>query len=183
MRVITYDEKDIKEGCRQLADKITRNNFKPELILGVKTGGVDIAKGLHKYFPTSDLKFCSVKKKSHAGKTRRIKNHLKKLPRFILDFLRIIEARFLFHLRSRTSVDEVILPDEIDKKNTFLIVDDALDTGTTLQSIIAELKLKNQKAAIQTAVFTVTTKQPVIFPDYTLFNNQTLLRFPWSRDA
>ena len=32
------------------------------------------------------------------------------------------------------------------------------------------------------AVVTVTSVKPLIMPDYFLYNNRTLVRFPWSID-
>ncbi|MDE7154721.1 MAG: phosphoribosyltransferase domain-containing protein, partial [Muribaculaceae bacterium] len=59
-----------------------------------------------------------------------------------------------------------------------LIVDDAIDTGKTLLSILNELNNVNFK----TAVLTVTIDNPKVTPHYNLFKN-VILRFPWARDA
>ena len=77
---------------------------------------------------------------------------------------------------------KVILP-ELRGFRSILIVDDAVDSGKTLKTIVDEVRKKYLTAEIKTAVITVTTKQPIILPDYYLFYNHTLIRFPWSADS
>jgi hypoxanthine-guanine phosphoribosyltransferase len=63
-----------------------------------------------------------------------------------------------------------------------LVVDDAVDSGATLMRVLAELrKLVPDGTVIRSAVVAVTTKTPLIEPDY-VFHRQ-LCRFPWSLDA
>ncbi|MDE7407207.1 MAG: hypothetical protein K2M76_02200, partial [Muribaculaceae bacterium] len=63
------------------------------------------------------------------------------------------------------------------------VVDDAVDTGTSLSIALRKLHELCPQAEIRTAALTVTTPDPVVRPDYTIYNNRTLLRFPWSMDA
>lgn len=63
-----------------------------------------------------------------------------------------------------------------------LVIDDAIDSGDTLFVIVEALKRINPKAAIQIAVMTETTGHPRIHADFTLYQNKTLIRFPWSND-
>ena len=73
-----------------------------------------------------------------------------------------------------------MLSEKENKK--ILIIDDAIDSGDTLSAIVETLKKTNPKAKVATAVLTETTKNPAIRADYTLYRNQTLIRFPWSND-
>lgn len=64
-----------------------------------------------------------------------------------------------------------------------LIVDDAVDSGATLLAVVEAVRIDMPGAEVRSAVITQTTPSPVITPDYTLYNNRTLIRFPWSMDA
>lgn len=64
-----------------------------------------------------------------------------------------------------------------------LVVDDAVDSGATLRTVIATIRSTWPDAEIRSAVLTVTRSRPLILPDYTLYPRGTLLRFPWSLDA
>ena len=64
-----------------------------------------------------------------------------------------------------------------------LIVDDACDSGSTLRAVMdAVRKISPERVVIKTAVITTTTYRPVVSPDFSLYRNRTLIRFPWSKD-
>lgn len=63
-----------------------------------------------------------------------------------------------------------------------LLVDDAIDTGATLSLIKEYLEDNYPGIVVKTAVITITMKNVMINADYYLFNNRTLIRFPWSND-
>ncbi len=63
-----------------------------------------------------------------------------------------------------------------------LVIDDAIDSGDTLFAIVETLKKTNPNAKVETAVITETTHHPRIRANYTLYQNRTLIRFPWSSD-
>ncbi|WP_336367060.1 phosphoribosyltransferase family protein [Marinobacter sp. C2H3] len=63
-----------------------------------------------------------------------------------------------------------------------LIVDDAVDTGTTVLSVKRSIQRINAAAEIRVAVITVTMKASRSIADYYLYSEQ-LVRFPWSVDA
>lgn len=182
MRVITLNENRVKECCHQLGKEIIQTGFNPDLVLGVKTGGAELARFLHPLFSASHLDYCSIKRESKNSRANKFKKHLKKFPRPVLNLLRIMEAKFFFRSKERTHIEEVILPEGIEKYSRILIVDDAIDTGATINSLINELESKNNKSEIRVAVFTVTLTDPSIRPDFTLFDKNILLRFPWSKD-
>lgn len=64
-----------------------------------------------------------------------------------------------------------------------LLVDDAVDSGTTMLRVAEALRCGNPEIELRTAVITVTTAAPLLRPDYTIYDDRTLIRFPWSMDA
>lgn len=185
MRVLTVDENELKRLCNILYNKVLSTGFYPDLILGIESGGANVAKILNSFFKDKpiNLEFCKPVRNSTENKKSLFKNYLKKLPVCILDFLRIIEYKFFFNKQKRSDYSYVILPGNLGKFKNILVVDDAEDSGATLERVLIEIKSKNPVANVETAVLTVTTNNPVIKPDFFVFNNNTLIRFPWSIDA
>lgn len=64
-----------------------------------------------------------------------------------------------------------------------LVVDDAVDSGNTLMAVKETIESLDSDVEIRTAAITVTTSAPAIIPDYYIYHNRTLIRFPWSKDA
>jgi hypoxanthine phosphoribosyltransferase len=117
---------------------------------------------------------------------------LKHTPYFILDRLRIVEHFVLSSTFGRESEKSDLtpaiwddgLPISNDKSQNLniLIVDDAIDTGKTMLCVLQEVKHRCPDATVKTAVITITTKKPLVIPNYCLFHLQ-LFRFPWSADV
>ena len=61
------------------------------------------------------------------------------------------------------------------------MVDDALDTGTTLKAVVELLQALAPASTVRSAVIVTTTADPVISADISL-HNRVLGRFPWSHD-
>jgi hypoxanthine phosphoribosyltransferase len=65
-----------------------------------------------------------------------------------------------------------------------LIVDDAVDSGNSLMNIINKLNESYPEILeIKSAVITVTKRNPVLFPDFYLFKDNSILTFPWTEDS
>jgi hypothetical protein len=116
------------------------------------------------------------------------------LPRPILDQLRLAEhalltrkatvvprGEFQFAESELNSLDAWIAT--AGKQPSLLVVDDAVDSGTTLSVVLEVVRRHVPLAAtIRSAAITVTTERPLAMPDYALYHRQ-LCRFPWSLDA
>ena len=64
-----------------------------------------------------------------------------------------------------------------------LVVDDAVDSGVTLDTVFRSLReTAPPDTEVRAAVVTVTLDRPLIEPDFTLYRG-VLCRFPWSFDA
>ena len=184
MRVITLDNTSLETHCESLADKIRKAGYQPDLILGVQTGGAVIAEKVFSILGSknSRLSFCHPIRKSTSKKKSFLKDHLKKLPRFVLDFLRIIEYKFLFNRNERRNFASIELPSDLSDYKSILIVDDAVDSGATLKALTEKINAEYPEMQIKTAALTVTGADSAYMPDFYIYNDKTLLRFPWSAD-
>lgn len=184
MNVKTLNLNELNHLCKELSVKIIESNFQPDLILGVKTGGEEIAKLIWNSFqiPIIKIESCLPIRKTSLSKKNILKKFIKYLPTPFLNFLRIFEAKFFFNKNYRNKFISIELPNNIESFKRILIIDDAVDSGATLLNIIKAIKKSNEKALIKTAVITITQNDPLIRPDFTIYNNQTLIRFPWSPD-
>lgn len=178
-RVITMNEAALSGAARRLEELVVSTGYEPDAILSIRTGGERVGELM--FAKTAHIStFLQRPGTQHKGGAAvRV---LKWLPRGLCNRLRIIEAWWLAR-RPHEPVDPatVQLPD-IKKYERLLIVDDAVDSGATLDAVRRAVKLKSPQADVLTAVITVTTRKPLVFPDFSLYNNLTLIRFPWSID-
>lgn len=101
------------------------------------------------------------------------------LPAGVKDRLRIAEARRL--RKHPGAAPQVTLP-PLPDKGSLLVVDDAVDSGRTLRAVLESIAREHPDLRVKSAVVTVTTPRPEAMPDYCMFNDGTLVRFPWSAD-
>lgn len=183
MRVITLDQPALARHCHRLQQKCL--GFNPDLIVGIATGGAIVAEMMFTDTPHAVVTSCrpSTRRKNRASMLWAV---IRLCPLWIRDRLRIWESRRLartVHANARRSVD---IP--ADSRNAIasathiLVVDDAVDSGVTLKAVREAINAINATAIVASATLTVTTPGPVITPDYTLYDNRTLIRFPWSKD-
>jgi len=170
----------LKDLSFDLARKVDQCGVKPQYILYIERAGLFIAHEIASYFscPFSGI---------YAKRTgTRIKSKLKFLIRYlpgpITHLLRQIELNSNMHkIKKERNVNmEVELP---FKELNVLIVDDAVDTGFSLNSVLKYLRTNGYVSdKMKTAVLTTTQKNPISIPDITLFE-QITLAFPWSFDS
>lgn len=185
MRVITVDNNELISCCDSLQKSVLSSGFYPDLILGIESGGIQVATILASFFKEKPMKleFCHPVRFSSVSKKSFFKNHLKKLPVGILNFLRMVEFKFFFKRKNRKEFQKIVLPPDIGNFKKILVVDDAVDTGVTLKEVVQKIKNINPQSEILSAVITMTKNNPIIIPDYAIYRNGTLIRFPWSIDA
>ena len=194
-KVITLDIKSFGETCCVLQSIVERSGFKPDCILGIESGGRFVAERVFTSIPHcyTGLRRPSTDRR-HGAMERGMRSVLRFTPRWICDLLRRFEARHLMKSAAGLSLS----PEEIEKcmiKNAgrvnlpdlkeyrrILVVDDAVDSGMTLASVVRKVRAEAPDAEIRSAVVTVTTPEPLFTPDYTIYNDNILIRFPWSID-
>lgn len=195
MQVITLDHSGLESHAARLAAFIRRGHPAPfDATVAIRNGGTHVCDSLCRYMPKesiglrSDVKLQRASTARKSGKAARL---LRRLPRPLLDLMRMGESivlQTLHKLSNKNDTSQVTpgkelsaLLDSADAPE-ILIVDDAVDSGMTLEAVRETLLRLNSRAHITTAVITVTTSNPDIRPDFSLYSDHTLIRFPWSKD-
>ena len=193
MEVRTLNKNALVRESQKLAQTILGSSFKPELLIGIKTGGIYVSKPLHQeiekeyqlfYNEVSLSRVSSEKKRAF-----RVDKILKRLPYTLLNILRNIEV-FIFETTKAKEyqadrekellIDETLLQ-QIQNVTKILLIDDAIDTGTTILTIKNRILAIKPEMEIKVAVLTTTHKEPFIRADFSLYN-RVLLRCPWAQD-
>lgn len=193
MKVKTLINEEFSNTCLELSKKIS-SDFQPDLIIGILTGGGYVGRKIHEHL-TQNQKICYTEIKiQREGTSKKGKGFLKLIlkysPTFLLNWMRIIESIMLEKKSKKNNPKregKIILPPTIDSflkqgNKNILLVDDAIDSGATLNLIKEHIYKNYQNSNIKIAVITITTKNPIISADYYIYNNRTLIRFPWSND-
>lgn len=183
MKVKTLHKSDFEKECQNLFSKI---DIQPDVVVGVLNGGGFVLEEFKKN-ASDKTEFTTVKLQRDSTKGIKKKNFLQKFlkatPSTLLDGLRRMEHRQNLNrkLKEIKSDLEIKIKSKAEKINTILILDDALDSGVTMKSVIESLQKQFPKSEIKTAVISWTNSKSIIAPDYYIFKN-TLVRFPWSLD-
>lgn len=190
MKVITLHTDEFEIKCRELSRLICESGTTYNFIAGIATGGDNVGRILAAELSAGQgSQYITVvaRRPSTRHKTRFVETVLRMLPRRLNDRLRIIEAKLLSSRRKPNHIEvEISTSDRQAIASAYapkiLIVDDAVDSGNTMRHVVEELQSINPEAAINTAAITQTTSRPVINVDFALYRNNTLIRFPWSKD-
>lgn len=183
LKVITLHKPEFETQCQNLFSKI---DIQPDVVIGVLNGGGFVLEE-YKKNALAKTKFTTVKlqRDSTTGIKRKslLQKFLKASPSTLLDGLRRMEHRRnlnrkLKEIQSDLEIEIKSSPETVD---TILILDDALDSGVTMQSVVQSLQKQFPNSKIKTAVISWTNTKSFITPDYYIFKN-TLVRFPWSLD-
>ncbi len=179
MRVITLDEGEFVASCTRLQE-VVAGRFAPDLVVGIATGGVHVARNMFAGVPQVSVM------RRRPSTSRKPRGLFGRLPYFVTDILRMLESKVLSSRKRSASVPlslDAETSAAIGEARSVLIVDDAVDSGVTMSVVVDAVKAAARPGArIMTAAITVTTKNPVIRPDFCLYDDRTLVRFPWSRD-
>lgn len=193
MKVVTILDKAFDETCRDLAKQVD-SSYKPDLIIGVLTGGGFVGQRVYKHFASlGNVLYAeiSIERATTGIKTRYgLKKILRLLPEGLLNVLRVIEV-LLLELKAMIftpkRAGEIVLSAAIDKElsqgnKKVLVVDDCVDTGATLLKVSDFLKEKYPSSnQVKFAVVTKAHRKALLEVDFFLFN-RVLIRFPWSMD-
>lgn len=180
MKVITLHKPEFEEHCKALFSDI---DFKPDLVVGIKNGGSYV---LEEYKKIADANVVFREVELQRPSTRKYKSQkwnriLKYLPYSILNRARRLEHKKL--IANKPVIEKVAISDDYSHINatSILVLDDALDTGSTMISVINALNGKYPESTIKSAVLVWTNLDADYSPDYYHLTN-VLARFPWSLD-
>ena len=194
MKVLTLSRDRLTDLSQQLLSVIQKDNIKIDMIIGIATGGIYVSqpiyeqlqqKGWSGAYTEIKLSRPSTQKKESLGGKR----VLTKLPYFLSNILRILEVKFLEKFKAKaydtTKEKHIHFSEkqikEIQGAETLLLIDDAIDTGTTMLALKNVIQKINPEITVKTAVLTITHQHPYLAPDYTLYKD-VLLRCPWAMD-
>jgi len=193
MRVINFNFSEFEDYLQSIVDDMT-GAAQSILILGVKEGGIPIAKMVYQtmvnfnhinvdYSEILCQRPTTIVKKKNPQREKWVKSIFRFTPEIVLNQIRVAEHHFISSKKRntrRTVQTENII--NMNRYDLVLIVDDAVDTGYSMAEIINYVKRHHHKPVIKTLSAVVTKKNPVIMPDYSLYRD-VLIRFPWSLDA
>ncbi len=184
MKVVTLNREEFERATQRLFLEIMATELWPDVIVGIAHGGEEVADSLSQYFP--DSRICIVKCCRPVSRNKKLLSPiLRYLPSKVNILLRQIESR----LNTMRPDDSRTLEKGIEDSMSILydvpkvlVVDDAVDSGQTLKTVVDEVRRVWPGARIWTAAMTVTTEHPVVKPNIVLYKEPTLIRFPWSAD-
>ena len=191
MIVKTIDKKEFSSICQELYAMIDQNNLTH--LIFIENGGTYIFKELDgKISKNIIISTLRVFRPSTSVKEKKfVKYILKNLPLKIVNILRKIESKFFkkFGNSERSYIYNDKFIDQIkkikkNKEMVIYIIDDAIDSGNTVQYIINYiLNLNNniKRDNIKIACISQTQSDSLIAPDVKIYEN-VLCRFHWSND-
>lgn len=191
MKIITLNDSSFQDKCRILAKSI-KGSFSPDIIISIKTGGKYVGDIVFQELSqdNNNIKYtwAETHRPGHNVKNNSlIQFFFQQTPIFILNWLRIIES-YILRLLPKQSTKEIFLCAskeieqlllEADKK--ILVVDDAIDSGITMNLVCEYISNRFPGNTIKTAAITTTTPNPLINADFCIYH-LVLIRFPWSKD-
>lgn len=194
MKVLTLSRERLIYLSQQLLSIIQEDKIKIDIIVGIATGGIYVSQPIHEELLKKKWKGHYAEIKLSRPSTRKkesldIKKILTKLPYFLSNILRIIEVKY-FEVFKSNEYDKRVESrvhftqkqiEEIQQSKILLLIDDAIDTGSTMLAIKNVIEKINPHIIVKIAVLTVTHKTPYIAPDYTCYRD-VLLRCPWAMD-
>lgn len=188
--VLTLSRAQFQEVCGSLGDRIVEL-CSPDLIVVVPRAGDFIWEELKKIPVFEGVNVVKIKAQRRLTKHKSkgfIKPVLVKFPRSINNLLRHLESivrELMFYLRG-PGVSPLLeyedgVVDCVVKAKRIVVIDDAIDSGVSIKSILEFLKQKNALATIHVAVITTTFEEPLVCADISLYDRQ-IIRFHWAED-
>lgn len=190
--VITLGPEDVAAASRRLIDALLVEGFRPDGVLGIASGGVSIAYAAAEYCGATTMT-CRLQRPSTAGKRKNpIIKLLPHVPYWISNSLRRFEDWFLgvaprapqapAGTESVLEIQQALDTIRRKKLKRILVVDDAVDSGSTMMRVAAALEeLRKDGVEVRTGAIVVSRSEPAYMPDLRIYFG-VLCRFPWSHD-
>lgn len=193
MKVLTIDSAEFVERCRELRRRFESSYGTPDLIVGIATGGEFVSRQFAE--PFEPVEIVTRRRLGSNVKNGPLKTILKRLPQWASDLGRMAESRY-YNLRwiiggrkeveaknFEISYDLAVKLRELPQNALIALVDDAADSGQTLLTVRSAIQRALPDARIFNCVLTITRAQARKHVDVSLWDCDTLIRFPWSADV
>lgn len=177
--VVTLNHEKFNQACIELRNKVEQSGYIPDVIVAIPRAGKWMTDAA---WTDCDVSSVSLIRKPKGNLKRHVGMFIKHLPLALRDRLRIWEAKRLVKRNKHMSATIIELPILHNTVKRILLVDDAVDSGATLNAVTEEFNRQYPEIEVRSAVITITSEDPMLLPDYYLFNNLTLIRSPWSID-
>lgn len=174
--------------------RMVEAGYAPDILVGIRSGGFCVARVMAECATVPvELLALNCGWGGMQARKRAAARILPHLPRRVSDMLRAVAHRLLTTWRRTARARPRIAASEraairahlaqTGGRARILVVDDAVDTGLTLATVLELLRAAAPPGTeIRSACITVTLADPVMRPDYALYS-QVLCRFPWSLDV
>lgn len=188
MKVITLNNKEFKSECLRLKEMVERSDFDFDTLVGIASGGCYVADE----FAFKSTFSIALHRPGHEIKTSPLTKLLAYLPAWFNKALRTAESKWLAYrdrnLSQTSELKEVEVPRDLklhlqQGASKVLVVDDAVDSGRTMASVVEAIKKVAPDAEIRTAAITITRRHTIMTPDFALYSPPTIIRFPWAPDV
>lgn len=182
MELVTLEEQHFKTACQKLAEKVQHMQFRPDVIIGIRSAGVYVADEVAKSYPQAKVYY--IKPLDNKPSSRKLFNVLFRItPEWLLKKLRELKETGR-STKKHTLSRKFEIPAEVKElgKQHVLLVDDSVDGGSTLGSAAKRLVALNPDITLFTATIAVTRRYAICKPDVSLYRPGTLVRYPWSVD-
>ncbi len=188
--VRTFGRVQLRTAARKLLNLVEDSGFRPDLIVSVANGGTRVVESIEDEIGNLGVPTEAVLCQRPGTPTKegmRLRLLVKRLPLPVRNALRVTEhmVRLLLeraegnHKRDVTVISSSLTCQT--PLTRILVIDDAVDSGTTLVAVEAFLRARYPSAEIRFGVLTKTRKKVFRDPDYSLYRS-VLIRFPWSSD-
>lgn len=195
MKVIDLSSKDVfAKTVQQLESEIIDSKINFDLIIAIPSGGQEVVELMANLVAKLPVRFMVKQRPSTKYKKKlNLKVILPFLPKFFNNFLRVVESKLLEFKFNRNRLnggkltEEVIPVDsdlikDIQSSRSILIVDDAIDSGQTMTSVMRTIRNINQDIQVTTSAINSTFKNPLVKADFLIYE-QVLVRYPWANDV
>ena len=158
---------ELSEACTKLKKYIDQE--KPDWIIPICSGGLELCELLwdKSEMPENIIHGVYIQHQTSSF----LKSSIKFLPVFITDFLRKIG-----YILPKSKKRKILIGNDLGKlQGKVLILDDAIDSGYTLDILMSRLGRVDTRTAILNNISGFCTL------DFTLYNNM-IVKFPWNCD-
>lgn len=179
MEFLEISSKELPSVIKLIVPEILNDQFFPKWVVCIEKGGVLPGYLLQEIVGGELISVVGRKPENYVKKL--ISKFLPLIPKNVRQGLRLLELRN--GVLDRRRVVEINGNCKFTKDENILLIDDAIDSGSTVSQVLSSLVLKGaERSKIKTCVINATNKYSLIDPNYCCYK-QKVLGFPWSQDS